>query len=45
VEQNRSLHLSPAEAPAGKPIKASWTVPVDEATAMDWIGKDNILFV
>lgn len=41
VEQNRSLQLSPAEAPAGKPVTVSWTVPVDEATAMDWIGKKN----
>ncbi|KAK3714393.1 hypothetical protein QZH41_020626 [Actinostola sp. cb2023] len=38
IEQNRSLSLSPVEAPAGKPVTVSWSVPVDEATAMDWIG-------
>ncbi|XP_031560929.1 uncharacterized protein LOC116296948 [Actinia tenebrosa] len=50
VEQNRSLQLSPAEAPAGKPVIVSWMVPVDEATAMDWIGvypsgSDNNMYV
>lgn len=37
--QNRSLKLIPIIGPAGKPVTVSWSVPVDEATAMDWIGK------
>ncbi|XP_038070839.1 uncharacterized protein LOC119739825 [Patiria miniata] len=38
VEQARSLDVVPSRVAYGANLTVSWSVPVDEATHMDWIG-------
>ena len=38
MEQARSLDAKPSRVASGSSLMVSWSVPVDEATGMDWIG-------
>ncbi|XP_033633274.1 uncharacterized protein LOC117294846 [Asterias rubens] len=38
IEQYRSLTVEPGRVASGASLTASWSVPLDEATNMDWIG-------
>eukprot|EP00794_Sanderia_malayensis_P020371 gene20371-22380_t len=37
IEENRSFSVTPNKIVSGQPVEVKWSVPVDQATHMDWI--------